>query len=201
MSNTVSKFILYNAIYKRATVSGTQAVSNYEAAMQHAHTHKLAFYEETARGKNIRFPLMAHGFAGFKVAEPNVKYQVCIGKNQTILSGLSGLSGLSEQKAHAEVSHLEDGLFGARDHYIGLNDGTENMRDPSIPGIMVRVHDDGLVYGRQYIPNSLTNLRLEMDKESDVTFFCFVVGSEEDKKIIQGPSEIQLGRYGGLRVK
>lgn len=201
MSNTVARFILYNAAYinckctagfQKLTQTWAEHAPDYMVARQYAARNsdatrdeeRVAFYEERVHmpgEKVIPFPAEADGFAGFKVVEPDVKWTVYAGESAI-------LRGTSE----------ESGLFGARHHSAKVQDRfdtTENMRDPSIPGIRVILMDDGKVRGEQYIPNSLRNLRLEMDKESDVKFFCFMMGSEEDRKIMQqGPEEIRLGQ-------
>jgi hypothetical protein len=194
MSNTVLKFILYDAAYinclytagfQRLAKTWADGAPTHEIARHYARENKYAFYEEhvATPAKVIRFPKEADGFAGFKITEPSTTWTVYAGDHPILSKPRWG---------------EQDGVFGARYHEIKVQnrfDNTENVRDPSIPGVMLRVHDDGLVYGKQYIPNCFRDLRLEMNKESSVRFYCFVLGSEEDQKILKGPSEIEIGQY------
>jgi hypothetical protein len=181
--NTIVKFILYNALYIPSKF--TAVFQKFGDNGSDHQKKKYAFYEHVAEpAKEMPFPAQADGFAGFKITEPGVNWRIVYDKNKVILS-----------KARWGP---EDGLFGARYHEIKTQDrydNSENARDPSIPGITVSIRDDGSVVGSQYIPNSFRGLRLEMDKESEVKFYCFVLESEEDRKTIKGPSVITFGQH------
>jgi hypothetical protein len=199
MSNTILRYILCSSNYvnfrvtagfQRLTKTWSDGAPEHEIARHYALANNYAFYEQTvaAAGTSIPFPAEADGFAGFRLAIPNIDWTVFA--NETpILRGRSG---------------AKDGLFGTWDHEVKTQDRydpTENMRDPSPPGVTLRTFTDNRIEGKQFIPNCIKNLRIELDAPTEVKFYCFMLGAEEDRNILMNASEIEIGQYERIRIR